>query len=472
MTSMSDDPKHPSSAQPEDSLETEAPKETEAQADQKPDLIDRGLSRLDRMAKRWHQGQSTSTVLLFTILGLIVAAIVWASNSELDHVVRGQGKIVTTTHTQIVQSLEGGIIERIYAREGDIVQESSVLVELDPTQAQSQYGQALKEQRSLLIRIERLRAEKENREPVFSFEALRDDPDLIAAERAQFQERRAVLNSEIELFQTQVDQREKEMEQAQTDLERARSESDLAREEYNVIKDLVERELEARLSLIEISRDYNVTQAALKTAQTNVIKSRVAYAEAKLRLQQATINYQNEVGDQLATNLSRLAEVQQRLNGLKDRLNRTQLMAPVNGIVNKLHIQTEGGVVQPGEPIMELTPIDGVVEVQAEVMQKDIGFIEVGQQVSVSVTAYDFARFGDIDGEVAFVSPDAQRRQDGSEYFSVRIRLDRPFLENNGRRYPLTPGMVANASMVISKRTVMEYLIEPVLKLQDRAFRE
>lgn len=469
---MSEDPKHSQHAPTDSAPDTELPNEETAAPEQKPDLIDRGLGRLDRMAKRWHQGQSTSTVLLFTILGLIVTAIVWASTADLDHVVRGQGKVVTTTHTQIIQSLEGGIIERIYAREGDIVQDGSVLVELDPTQAESQYGQTLKEQRALLVRIERLRAEKENRDPVFSFESLTEDPELVAAERAQFIERRAVLNSEIDLFQTQVEQRTKEMEQAQTDLERAQSESDLAREEYEVIKDLVERELEARLSLIESSRDYNVTQAALKTAQTNVIKARVAHAEAKLRLQQANINYQNEVGDQLANNLSRLAEVQQRLNGLKDRLNRTQLMAPVNGIVNKLHIQTEGGVVQPGEPIMELTPIDGVVEIQAEVLQKDIAFVDVGQQVSVSVTAYDFARFGDIGGEVAFVSPDAQRRQDGSEYFSVRIRLSQPFLENNGRRYPLTPGMVANASMVISKRTVMEYLIEPVLKLQDRAFRE
>lgn len=435
-------------------------------------IVDRILSWLDKKQLTWDGKRSAPTVLLYAIVAFFILIIVWASVAELDHVVRGQGRVINPMQAQIIQNLEGGIIERIYVREGDVVPEGSVLVSLDPTQAMSLYGEAQKEERALSIRGERLAAEREDRDPVFSYEYMRDEPDLIAAERAQFTERREVLRTERLLLEAQIAQREEERRQAENELVRAEREFQLASDEFDLIEGLVARQLEARLSLITSDRARNEALAQFNQAKVALARSDAVLAEARHRLAQSRSNYMSEVGNQYAESVGRLAEVRERLQGLRDRLNRTQLLAPVNAIVNRIHVRTESGVVQPGEPILELTPVDGTVEIEAAIQQKDIGFIHLGQLVSVKLTAYDFARFGSIEGKVTAISPDVQVREDGSEFFQVRIELERAYLEVGASRYAITPGMAANVDMVIAKRTVMEYLMEPVLKLRDRAFRE
>ena len=435
-------------------------------------IVDKASQRLEKMSQRWGSKQATPSILLFTILFFLIFIIIWASIAELDHVVRGQGKVVTPQQTQLIQSLEGGIIEKVYVREGDAVSEGAVLISLDPTQAKSLYGEAKKEERSLMVRVERLRAEREGREPVFSYELMRDDAVLIEAEKSQLQERKSALESELQLLSSQVDQRYEEREQAIAELVRAEKEYDLSSQEFVLIKDLVDRLLEARLSLISAEREKNEAIAKLNTAKVAVKRADAVLAEANFRLSQAKMNFMSEVGGELASNLARLSEKRERLNGLGDRLNRTQLLAPLDAIVNKIHIRTEGGVVQPGEPILELTPINGKIEVEATILQKDIAFVYINQTVSVKLTAFDFARFGDVSGKVTFISPDAQKAEDGAEFFQVRIQLEKGFVESAAKNYAITPGMAANIDMLVAKRTVMDYLVEPVLKLRDRAFRE
>jgi len=361
-------------------------------------VVDNVTQKLERMSQRWSKKRSTPTLLLFTIFVFLVVIIFWASIAELDHVVRGQGKVVTPKQTQLIQSLEGGIIEKIYVREGDFASEGSILISLDPTQAKSLYGEAKKEERSILVRIERLKAEKEGRAPAFSYEFLRDDADLVAAEKSQLLERKEVLGAELQLLGAQLDQRSEERQQAISELDRAEKEYELASQEYVLIKDLVDRFLEARLSLISAEREKNEAIAKLNSAKVAVKLSDAVFAEAQFRLSQAKMNFISEVGGELANSFARLAEVRERLDGLRDRLNRTQLVAPLDSIVNKIHIRTEGGVVQPGEPILELTPMNGKIEVDATILQKDIAFVYIGQEVSVKLTAFDFARFGGVVG--------------------------------------------------------------------------
>jgi len=431
-----------------------------------------GLERIGQLNRLWGGKQSTPTFLLLSITVFLIVMVLWASFAELDHVVTGQGKVVTPKQTQLIQSLEGGIIEHIYAREGDVAQEGSVLVSLDPTQARSLYGQAQKEERALAVRVERLLAEKEGRDPVFAYEVMQEEPDLIAAEQAQYRERKAVLDTEAQLLEAQVSQRREERMQAKAELHRASRELELAKAEYGLIKDLVDRRLEARLSLINVDRERNEALAQLNKAKVALKRADAALAEGRFRLAQSHMNFMSQVGNEYAEGVGRLAEVREKLQGLRDRLNRTRLTAPVNAIVNKIHVRTEGGVIQPGQPILELTPIDGKIEIEAAIQQKDIAFVHIGQSASVKLTAYDFSRFGDIKGKVTVISPDAQQREDGREFFQIRVELDKSYIEDNGHHYPATPGMAANVDMVIAKRTVMEYLMEPVFKLKDRAFRE
>ena len=439
---------------------------------EKRSFVERILDALDKKNRKWDGRHTAPTILFYSIVLFLVCAVVWAFFAELDHVVRGQGRVTNPMQSQIIQNLEGGIIERIYVREGDIVPEGTVVVSLDPTQTLSLYGETQKEERALSIRVERLAAEREEREPVFSYEMLTEEPQLVAAERGQFRERREVFKIETALLEAQLAQRQEEARQAKNNLTRVEHELELAKEEYQVINDLVDRQLEARLALINIDRERNLALSEVNNARMEVIKSQAVLAEAKHRLEQARSNYMSEIGRQYAESVGRLAEVRERMQGLRDRLNRTQMAAPVNAIVNVIHVRTEGGVIQPGEPILELTPIDGSVEVDAQIELKDIGSIFTGQDVSVKLTAFDFSRYGDVSGKISAISPDSQVRENGEEFFQVRIELDKPFLEVDGKQYPITPGMAANVDILISKRTVMEYLMEPVFKLRDRAFRE
>lgn len=460
--------------------ENQAEATTELSADEQNQQPSSGFERfitkvtdwLEVLNQSWSTRNSTPSVMLFAILFLVVTLIIWAANSELDHVVRGQGKVITPQQTQLIQNLEGGIIENVYVREGDIVSEGAVLISLDPTQAKSLYGETKKEERALRIRVERLRAEKDNRALVFSYEMIRDEGPLIEAERALANERKNSQRAELELLQSQINQREEEKRQATAELERAENEYRLASQEYDLIKDLVDRLLEARLSLITAEREKNDAVAKLNNARLEVSRANAIVAEAKHRLEQAKTNFISAVGEELSASLGRLAEVQERLSGLQDRLNRTQLVAPLDAIVNKVHIRTTGGVVQPGEPIVELTPINGRIEVEGAIQQKDVAFLYLEQDVSVKLTAFDFARFGDVPGKITFISPDAQKTEDGKEFFKVRIQLQRNYVESDSANFAITPGMAANVDVIVSKRTVLEYLIEPVLKLRDRAFRE
>jgi Membrane-fusion protein len=271
---------------------------------EKASLVDRILAWIDSRNHRWHQKKGVApTILLMAIVVFLVSMVFWASVAQLDHVVRGQGRVVNPMQTQIIQNLEGGIVERIYVREGDIVPEGTVLVSLDPTQAMSLYGEAQKEERALRIRVERLAAERENRDPIFSYELLRDEADLIAAEKAQFAERRLVFRNDKLLLEAQVAQREEERRQAENELKRAEREFELANDEFKLIKGLVERQLEARLSLITIDRERNEALAAFNQAKVALTRSDAVLAEARHRLEQAKSNYMNEIGNEYATSV-------------------------------------------------------------------------------------------------------------------------------------------------------------------------
>lgn len=435
-------------------------------------LIAFGLKRLDKTSRRWSTRSRVPSFLLLFIVAFLVIIVTWAATAELDHVVRGTGQVVTSAQTQRIQSLEGGILRRIHVQEGDLVEAGTLLAELDPTQSESSYGQMRQQQLALQARLIRLRAEHTQSELSFPTEITAQAPEVVAAERSAYSERREVHAIERSVLEQQVMQRRNDLADAQTEASVARRQLELVRREYEVTSDLVARQLEAELSLLSSQRELNDAEARIEKADLAVRSARAALSEAEERLAQHDATFRRDVGLEIADAAGQLAEVREQIRGLEDRLSRTDLTAPMPAIVNKINIRTVGGVIQPGEPILELTPVNVPVQIQAEIPPKDIAFIEMGQEVSIKLTAYDFSRFGGLDGEIMFIGSDALERQDGTRYFQVRAETANPYLESEGERYPITPGMAANMDILISKRTILEYLMEPVFRLKDRAFRE
>ena len=468
--------KHAADPQVEPDAEATEPSQTEQAGDEQPKQppawVRFGMRRLDRSSRFWSTRSRIPSLLLIFIIVFLGIAITWAATAQLDHVVRGTGEVVTSAQTQRISSLEGGIIRSLNVKEGDLVEEGTLLAELDPTQSESSYGRMRQQQLALQARLKRLRAEHEGKALDFPVGMASQAPEVVAAERSAFTQRREVHEIEASVLREQVTQSRNALEDARTEADVARRQLDLVRREYEVTRDLVERQLEAELSLLSAERELNDAEARIRKADLAVASAQAALTETRERLSQHEATFRRDVGLEIADTAGQLAEVREEIRGLEDRLSRTDLVAPMAAIVNKINIRTIGGVVQPGEPMLELTPVNVPVQVQAEIPPKDIAFLEMGQSVSIKLTAYDFSRFGGLDGEIVFIGSDALERQDGTRYFLVRAETATPWLESEGQRYPISPGMAANMDILISKRTVLAYLMEPVFRLKDRAFRE
>lgn len=431
-----------------------------------------GLARLDRTSRVWSARSRIPSLLLGIIVLFLVIAVSWAATAKLDHVIRGAGEVVTAAQTQRIQSLEGGILRKMHVREGDLVESGTLLAELDPTQSESSFGQMRQQQLGLQARLMRLQAEHEGEQLDFPAPITLQAPEVVAAEYAAFRERHEVHAIERRVLEEQVAQQQNALANAQAEVEVAKRQFALTEREYAVTSRLVERQLEAELSLLSAERELNDARARVEKAQFAIQATRSSLKETQARLSQHDATFRRDVGLEIADTQGQLAEVREQLHGLADRLRRTDLTAPMAAIVNTINIRTTGGVVQPGEAVIELTPANVAVQVQAEIPPKDIAFLELGQPVSIKLTAYDFSRFGGLEGEIIFVGSDALERQDGSKYFEIRAETENPWLESDGERYPISPGMGANVDIMISKRTVLAYLMEPVFRLKDRAFRE
>ena len=448
---------------------TQAPAEDEVKQRR---WLNLGLARLDRTSKFWSTRSRIPSLLLGIILLFLVVAVTWAATAKLDHVIRGAGEVVTAAQTQRIQSLEGGILRRLHVKEGDLVQAGTLLAELDPTQSEASFGQMRQQQLSLQARLIRLQAEHEGQRLDFPSVITAQAANVVSAEYAAFRERREVHGIEASVLREQVAQQQNALADAQAEADVAARQLALVEREYAVTRRLVERQLEAELSLLSAERELNDAMARVDKANFAIESTRSALAEAQARLSQHDATFVRDVGLEIADTQGRLSEVREQLRGLEDRLARTDLKSPMTAIVNTIHIRTTGGVVQPGEPLIELTPANVPVQVQAEIPPKDIAFMEIGQPVNIKLTAYDFSRFGGLEGQIVFVGSDALERQDGTKYFEIRAETENPWLESEGERYPISPGMAANMDIMISKRTVLAYLMEPVFRLKDRAFRE
>ncbi len=448
------------------------PAATEAEEKKSSRFMQFGLKRLENVGRFWSTRSRIPSVLLGFILLFLIIAVIWASTAQLDHVIRGTGEVVTSAQTQRISSLEGGLLRQINVREGDLVEAGTLLAELDPTQSESSFGQMRQQQLALQARLARLRAEHEGRALDFPVELSAQAPEVVAAEQSAHIQRKEVHLIERSVLEGQVAQQRNALIDARAEADVAKRQLALVQREHRVTQDLVERQLEAELSLLASQRQLNDAEARVQKAELAIETAESALNEAEDRLAQHDATFRRDVGLEIADTAGRLAEVREQIRGLQDRLSRTNLRAPMAAMVNTINVRTIGGVIQPGEPILELTPVNVPVQVQAEILPKDIAFMELGQIVNIKLTAYDFARFGGLEGEIVFVGSDALERQDGTRYFEIRVETENPWLESEGERYPITPGMAANVDVLVSKRTVIDYLIEPVFRLKDRAFTE
>ena len=412
-------------------------------------------------------------ILLFTIVALFAAAIFWAHQAQLDEVTTGMGQVIPSSEVQVVQNLEGGIVSEIQVKSGDTVEPQQVLMRIDDTSAAAGFKELREAYFGLLASVARLTAEVEETELIFAEEVIAERPDLVARERLLYQTRQSELASALQILSEQRAQRSGDLEEMKSRLAGLRRSFALVDEEYKLTAPLVSRGMVARVDVIRLEREKADLSTEIRQTEIAIPNARAAVAEADQRIEERKSNARAEALGELNTQKVRLASLVEQLRAREDRVVRTEGRSPVRGIVKSVNFNTIGGVVQPGEDIIEIVPIEDTLLVEAKVNPRDAAFIHPGQDAKIKLTAYDFSIYGGLEGRLEQISADTIEDERGEHFYHVRVRTDDTSLRGqNGEPLPIIPGMIAEVDILTGKRTVLEYLLKPFIKARHKAFRE
>jgi adhesin transport system membrane fusion protein len=434
-----------------------------------------GNSDLHMLAQEL-RGRSSlrGSLLLLTILAFIVIAIVWAAVTEIDDVTRGDGRIVPSQNIQFVQATEAGVLEALHVAEGDIVAPHDLLMALDRTLMSSQLDQERQRAVALMARIARLDAELAEAETlVMPDDLVRASPSVAASEVALFAARRDAFDAEREVLERQRVQRRQEYEEGLVDQTIAAETLLLVVQEMDLIAPLVSRQLEPETTLLTLRRSHAEWQGRKVRSDAALVRLDSALEEIDDRIAALRARLRAEARAELALATGELAELQTRLPALEQRVTRAELRAPVRGIVNRIMLTTLGGVAQAGDTLIEIVPMDDVPLVEAYLRPSDIAFLYPGQPVKVRITAYDASRYGSLDGEILRIGATAVKRPDRDEQaFVVQIRTFSNLLDAAGAAVEIVPGMVTEVDILAGRKTVLDYILRPVVRVKERALRD
>ncbi len=411
-------------------------------------------------------------LLLFFIVAFFVIFFFWASFAALDEVTRGDGTVIPSTEVQKISSLEGGIVEEFFIKKGDEVQAGDVLVRLSDIAASSDLGSNEARYLGLLATVTRLQAEVEGKLPTFPDKVMQGAPQSVAEEMNSFRANQDKINSMTVIMEQQKSQRSQELNELQVRASDVRGQLRLVQEEKQMVAPLVAKGSAPRMELLQLDRAIKEKQTELNGVTSAIPRARSAIGEANARIREVKSTAKAQSQTELSAKLIEMNAIKEGLAGLKDRKSRADIKSPVNGYVKELKVYTVGGVVQPGQEFIEIVPKDDQLLVEARINPKDIAFLYPDQPAIVKITAYDFAIYGGLTGNVVAISPDAVTNEEGDSFYQVKILTDENALKRKGEVLPIIPGMVASVDILTGEKTVMEYLMKPFIKTLNESLNE
>lgn len=411
-----------------------------------------------------------SRKLLWVSALVVVLLLVWAAVGKIDEVVRGTGKVVPSRQVQVIQSLDGGIVEEILVRPGEQVEAGQILLRIDPTRFSSSLGENRAERLSLLAKAARLEALANGTDFVAPEDVLRDAPDLAENERQVWQTRNRELAATLTIAQEQLRQREQELRETRANRDQASSSCGLTSQELRVTQPLLQSGAVSEVDLLRLRRDVARYCGEAKAAEAQMSRIDAAIAEATTKVEESELNARNEARRELSETQAKLATLKESQVALVDRVKLAEVRSPVRGVVNNMMINTVGGVVQPGKDILDIVPSDDTLLLEVKINPRDIGFLHPGQKAEVKFTAYDFAVFGGLEGEVEQIGADSITDEKDNSYYLVKVRTGQSYVGDDAR--PILPGMQAEVHVMTGKRTLLHYLLKPILRARENALTE
>jgi membrane fusion protein, adhesin transport system len=408
-------------------------------------------------------------VLLKSIGFVFAIFLMWAAVSQVDEVTRGEGKVIPSRQLQVLQSLDGGIVSEILVHEGEVVQPGQILLRIDQTRFVSSVRESRVQYTALVAKAARLRALTEGVPFAMPDEVLKEDPKTAEEERRLYESRKSELETNTSIARQQLTQRQQELVETRAKLEQAAKAYELSARELTVTKPLIGSGAVSEVELLRLERDVSRFRGEREMAAAQISRIQASISEANHKLEEVGWAFRNESGKELGETMARLNSLAESGVGLSDKVSRSVLRSPVKGTVKRLLINTVGGVVQPGKDVVEVVPLEDNLLLEARVQPRDIAFLHPGLKAVVKFTAYDFSIYGGLDGKLEHIGADTVVDEKGNAFFIVRVRTNKSMLGDN---LPVIPGMVAEVDIVTGEKSVLTYLLKPVLRAKARSFSE
>jgi len=414
------------------------------------------------------------SAILATIIVLVITTLIWANWAELDSVTRGEGRIVSSVQNQMVQAAEGGVILRRYVSENTVVAEGAVLFEIDPVDASSELNRLVQRLAALDMRELRLRSEIEGIDFIIPADLNSRSPMVALTEQSLFAARRSELTGQLAVLEQRLRQRNQDLRAAETVTGTAERTAGFLDEEIAVVAPLVRDKIAPATRLLELQRQLEQARGERDRAMISIEQARSGMEELQTEIENARANYRLRAMDELNTVVADQSELRESLPRLKERVTRTVIRAPMQGIVSRLNFRTPGGFVNAGDVILELVPTGEALIIEARIMPQDISRIRLDDDVRIRLSAYDSAKYGSVDGRVIRISADAvvDDRAGGASHYLVDVAIEGELRLETGELVTFIPGMTATVDVLSGKRTVMEYFWQPLARVQELALRD
>jgi adhesin transport system membrane fusion protein len=392
--------------------------------------------------------------------------LLWAMLAQVDEVTKGQGKVIPTSKVQLIQAAEPATIREFLVRSGQRVKRGQLLARLDDTQSASELGQIEAETKSLEARSSRLKSEGMGGSANCASGDCQGEAELQAM-------RQSALRSKVAGLQASADQRRREVGEAQATINSLRSSLVLAQRQVDMLEPLAAKNIVPQTELLTARREVVDITGRIAAAQEQAGRAQAAIREAQAQASEAGFTFRQDALNERSQINQKIAVNEESLRGARGKLGRSELRSPVDGVVSNVQVTTVGGFVQAGQSIMEVVPVGEKLLVETRIRPSDIAFIKVGDRALVKVTAYDFSIYGGLTGKVVQVSADSIYDEATKEaFFNVIIETERSYLTSQGRKLPITPGMMCDTQIITGRKSILSYLLKPVLKARSEALRE
>lgn len=412
-------------------------------------------------------------LILYIVVAICCIFLLWAAFAQVDEITRGEGKVIPSQQMQVIQSVDGGVVEKVYVQEGEHVKKGDLLIRIDPTRFVSNLNEVNAKIFALQTKVRRLTAQVNG-----SGYTSGDIPDgvspseaaqILAQEGQFYSESMRELSQRTMTNQGAVSTRQGESQRAQAALSQAERAYQLAVRELETTRPLLKTGAVSDMDILRLERDVSNADGERKQAAANLRATQASIGEAQSRTSEAAVSLKNQWRNELAEAQAQLVSLRQSISGVEDRVKTTDIRSPANGIVQKIFFNTIGGVVKPSDQVAEIVPLDGQLIVEAKILPKDIAFIRPDLPAVVKFTAYDFSIYGGMDATVKHISPDTFTDEKGNTYYIVRAVTEKPTF---GKELPVIPGMMVQLDIMTGKKSILSYLLKPILKAKQNALTE